>query len=234
MQHASETIGKLAAALAKAQQQLENPEKTLSATIASPFPREGTISFRYASLAQGLDIVRKALGEQEIAALQRTEIDKDIGLIRLNTVLVHSSGEWISSDWPVCATTEIAAPHRLGAALTYARRYALFALVGITGEDDFDAPDLPVEVSPRPATSSGLGLSGRPMQRSRLYSVPLSEETKRKLVSELAQIDTAEDLMLWVLRRLPLKNRLQTCDAGIIEAAYAAKLSELGAEKVGR
>src|SRR5436853_7483073 len=104
MQRASETIGKLAAALAKAQTQLENPEKTLSATITSAFPREGAVSFRYASLAQGLDIVRKALGEQEIAALQRTEIDKELGLIRLNTVLAHSSGEWIASEWPVLAT----------------------------------------------------------------------------------------------------------------------------------
>ena len=92
--------------------------------------------------------------------MQRTEIDGELGLIRLNTVLAHSSGEWISSDWPVCATAEVAAPHRLGAALTYARRYALFALVGIAGEDDLDAPDLPIRPEPRPAPSSpdGLGL----------------------------------------------------------------------------
>src|SRR5690349_4359577 len=54
-----------------------------------------------------------------------------------------------SSDWPVCPVGEIAAPHRLGAALTYARRYALFTLVGIAGEDDLDAPDLdPVPGTP--------------------------------------------------------------------------------------
>jgi hypothetical protein len=63
-------------------------------------------------------------------------------LIRLTTVLAHSSGEWLSSDWPVCATNETAAPRRIGAALTYARRYALFTLVAIAGEDDLDAPDL--------------------------------------------------------------------------------------------
>src|SRR5215467_7006206 len=122
MQQSSESIGKIAAALAQAQKQLENPEKTLTAVIASPFPREGAASFRYASLSSGLDIIRKALSEHEIAAIQRTEIDKDLGLIRLNTVLAHSSGEWIASDWPVCATSEIGAPHRLGSALTYARR----------------------------------------------------------------------------------------------------------------
>src|SRR5262249_49867285 len=87
-------------------------------------------------------IVRKTLGRHEIAALQSTEIDKEAGLIRLTTILAHSSGEWVSSEWPVCPVAETAAPHRMGAALTYARRYALFTLVGIAGEDDLDPPDL--------------------------------------------------------------------------------------------
>src|SRR5262249_699432 len=63
-------------------------------------------------------------------------------MVNLTTVLAHSSGEWIASDWPVCAIAETATPHRMGAALTYARRYALFTLVGIAGEDDLDAPDV--------------------------------------------------------------------------------------------
>src|SRR6202451_3395965 len=141
MQRSSETIGAIAGALAKAQSELTNPEKLLVATIQSPFPREGDRTFRYASLSSGLDIVRKALGKHEIATVQTTAID-EAGLIRLTTVLAHSSGEWVSSDWPVCPVSETAAPHRMGAALTYARRYALFTLVGIAGEDDLDAPDL--------------------------------------------------------------------------------------------
>jgi hypothetical protein len=142
MQRSSETIGAIAGALAKAQIELANPEKSLTATIRSPFPREGDRSFRYASLANGLDLVRKSLGRQEIATVQTTSIDEGAGLIRLTTTLAHSSGEWVSSDWPVCPVSETAAPHRMGAALTYARRYALFTLVGIAGEDDLDAPDL--------------------------------------------------------------------------------------------
>src|ERR1700724_544992 len=142
MHRSSESIGAIAAVLAKAQGELTNPEKSLTATIRSPFPREGDRTFRYASLASGLDIVRKALGKHEIATVQTTAID-EAGLIRLTTVLAHSSGEWVSSDWPVCPVSETAAPHRMGAALTYARRYALFTLVGIAGEDDLDAPDLP-------------------------------------------------------------------------------------------
>src|SRR3979490_2758149 len=148
MHRSSETIGAIAAALAKAQGELSNPEKSLTATIRSPFPREGDRTFRYASLASGLDIVRKSLGQHEIATVQTTAIDQESGQIRLTTLLAHASGEWISSDWPVCPTSETASPHRMGAALTYARRYALFALVGIAGEDDLDAPDLVAEPSP--------------------------------------------------------------------------------------
>jgi hypothetical protein len=142
MQRSSESIGAIAGALAKAQIELQNPEKSLSATIRSPFPREDDRSFRYASLSSGLELVRKSLGRHEIARVQTTSIDDAAGLIRLTTMLAHSSGEWVSSDWPVCPVSETATPRRMGAALTYARRYALFTLVGIAGEDDLDAPDL--------------------------------------------------------------------------------------------
>src|SRR5260370_10275855 len=143
MRRSSESIGAIAGALAKAQIELTNPEKSLVATIRSPFPREGDCTFRYASLSSGLDLVRKALGKHEIASVQTTAIDKESGLIQLTTVLAHSSGEWVSSECPVCPVCETAAPHKMRAALTYARRYALFTLVGIAGEDDLDAPDLP-------------------------------------------------------------------------------------------
>jgi hypothetical protein len=118
MQHSSDSVGALAAALAKAQAEIANPEKSLTATIVSPFPREGSRTFRYAPLSSGLDLVRKCLGQHEIATVQTTAIDRDSGLIRLTTTLVHASGEWVSSDWPVCPVSETAAPHRLGAALT--------------------------------------------------------------------------------------------------------------------
>jgi hypothetical protein len=137
----------------KAQTELANPEKSLTATIRSPFPREGERSFRYASLSSGLDLVRKSLGRHEIATVHTTSIDA-AGLIRLTTTLAHSSGEWVSSDWLVCPVSETATPHRMGAALTYARRYAPFTLVGIAGEDDLGAPDLNL---PRPAGSDEAG-----------------------------------------------------------------------------
>src|SRR5204862_2861905 len=127
--------------LAKAQAGLVNPVKSLTATIRTGRMGEGERSFRYAPLSSGLDIVRKALGQHEIATVQTTEIDQARGIVSLTTMLAHASGEWIASDWPVCPMAETANPQRMGAALTYARRYALFTLVGIAGEDDLDAPD---------------------------------------------------------------------------------------------
>src|SRR5258705_13247506 len=94
MHRSSESIGTIAAALAKAQGELINPEKSLTATIRSPFPRENDRTFRYASLSSGLDIVRKALGKHEIATVQTTAIDDEAGLIRLTTVLAHSPERW--------------------------------------------------------------------------------------------------------------------------------------------
>lgn len=158
MHQSSERIGAIAAALAKAQAALTNPEKTLTATIRSPFPREHDRTFRYASLASGLDIVRKTLSQQEIATIQTTRTVAATGQIHLPTLLAHASGEWISSDLRVCSGKEVEAPHRMGAALTYARRYALFALVGIAGEDDLDAPDViagpTASTEPRPGSAS--------------------------------------------------------------------------------
>lgn len=145
MHSSSETIGAIATALAKAQAELTNPEKTLTATIAAP---NGERTFRYASLATGLDLVRKCFGQQQIAVMQTTSVNQ--GQILLTTLLVHASGEWVSSLWPVCSAA-IPSAHVKGAALTYARRYALFTLVGIAGEDDLDAPEIAIQPEqPRP------------------------------------------------------------------------------------
>ena len=155
MHRSSDSIAALAAALAKAQMALTNPEKSLTGTLPANRPDEPGRTFRYAPLSAGLDIVRKVLGQHEIATLQTTVIDQDIQTVSLTTVLAHSSGEWIASDWPVCTLSEMATPRRMGAALTYARRYALFTLVGIAGEEDLDAPDLgrqPDEAAPKALT----------------------------------------------------------------------------------
>src|SRR6478735_4647539 len=142
MHRSSESVAAIATALAKAQTELSNPEKAMVGTVYN-VRSDSPQSFRYASLSSGLDIVRKTLGGQQIAVAQTTDIDRANGAVNLTTVLMHTSGEWIASHWPVCALSEISQPRRMGAALTYARRYALFTMVGIAGEDDLDsAPDL--------------------------------------------------------------------------------------------
>lgn len=233
MHRSSETIGAIATALAKAQSELSNPEKLLTATIRSPFPRESDQTFRYASLASGLDIVRKSLDQHEIATIQTTMIDQTSGQIHLTTLLAHASGEWISSDWPVCASTETAAPHRMGAALTYARRYALFALVGIAGEDDLDAPDPLVEPTPANLDSNDAGsnLRKRPA-KGKLHRPPVLDTEpslilREQLLAEISKLRNGDELALWAQQRLPAKNTLTASDAGIVEQAYQRLLDPI-------
>ncbi|MGY3697464.1 hypothetical protein ACVIGA_007544 [Bradyrhizobium sp. USDA 3240] len=229
MHQASEHIGTIAAALARAQAELTNPEKTLTAMIRSPFLRDDDRTFRYASLAAGLDIVRKTLSRQEIATIQTTRIEITTGHIHLTTLLAHASGEWISSDLPVCAVKDVEAPHRMGAALTYARRYALFALVGIAGEDDLDAPDA-VAAPPAPAPQVPAGAKATPakgaLNRVPVLDLTRSTELRERLLSQLAGLPPGDDLLVWAKVSLPLKNTLLEPDAKLVEVAYLTKLQE--------
>src|ERR1700692_1553644 len=127
MHRSGENVAAIATALAKAQTELSNPEKGMIGTVYNA-REDSHHSFRSASLSSGLDIIRKVLGGQQIAVTQTTDIDRASGTVNLTTLLVHTSGEWISSDWPVCRLSEHAAPGRMGAALTYARRYGLFTM----------------------------------------------------------------------------------------------------------
>src|SRR3984893_11069238 len=103
VQHSSDSVAALAAALAKAQAQLVNPEKSLTATIRTGRMGETERTFRYAPLSSGLEIIRKTLSEHEIAVIQTTVLDASSRILNLTTMLAHASGEWISSQWPVCA-----------------------------------------------------------------------------------------------------------------------------------
>jgi hypothetical protein len=233
MHRSSEQIGAIAGALARAQAELSNPEKSLTATIRSPFPREEDRTYRYASLASGLDIVRKTLSQQEIATVQTTRTEPDTGTIHMTTLLAHSSGEWISSDWPVCPAKDTDAPHRMGAALTYARRYALFALVGITGEDDMDAPDLQPAPAPSPVEpNSGPGGNKGRTPRGVLHRPPMlgeqkSAELRDRLLGELGALRTDQELLAWAKRSLEGKNSLQEPHSGAVDIAYREKLALL-------
>ena len=249
MQQSSSSIGNLAAALAKAQVELVNPEKSMVATMPADGKGAAKQTFRYAPLSGGLDIVRKTLGHHEIATVQATAIDHAAGIVNVTTTLAHSSGEWIASDWPVCSLEDIASPKQMGAALTYARRYALFALVGIAGEDDLDAPDLnatePAEagakeplLSGRTRPNGGRNHFGRkiPADRAtkehvnsgnaRLKS-QLSAVLRDQLLGELKEVDSVDAAAIWARRILPAKNSLNIADARQLENAFQARLAEL-------
>jgi hypothetical protein len=243
MQRSSESVGALAAALARAQAQLVNPEKSLTGVIQTGRPGEGGgRSFRYAPLSSGLDIVRRALGQHEIATVQSTAIDQPTGMVNLTTTLAHASGEWIASDWPVCPIAETANPQRMGAALTYARRYALFTLVGIAGEDDLDAPDLCEWPNAPPSSTLRQGQTtvtpqgwGNGRIRRGLKSAPRaavleasqSAELRDKLVAEIASITSLEGAATWAKQALAAKNSLTATDAGLVESAFEGKLSNI-------
>jgi ERF superfamily len=254
VQRSSESIGAIAAALAKAQAELTNPEKSLIATIRASHPRENDQTFRYAALSSGLDIVRKALGGHEIATVQTTAIDKEAGLIRLTTTLAHSSGEWLSSEWPVCAISETVAPRRMGAALTYARRYALFTLVGIAGEDDLDAPDLgaaanadadpgarlDVQASKKLVANEPLSVPLTARQKAKVIGLPRivldadqSKALSDQLVAELVDLKSADGAADWVHKNMPLKNALTTADAQAVEACFRERLDTIERGQVG-
>jgi ERF superfamily len=232
----SESFAALAAALAKAQAHLVNPEKSLTATIQTGRPGETARSFRYAPLSSGLEIIRKTLSEHEIAVIQTTAVDQASRLLTLTTLLAHSSGEWIASYWPVCSVAEVANPHRMGAALTYARRYALFTLVGIAGEDDLDAPDICMPASATGSSTAGLQLPSQTQGNGRVRGavktpspmvLPVDESAalRDRLLSEVAGLASQDSATSWAREAIASKNSLTATDAKMLEDAFEQKLS---------
>jgi hypothetical protein len=238
--------------LAKAQTELINPEKSLTATIRNGRAGEGERTFRYAPLSSGLDIVRKTLGQHEIAMVQTTAIDQAAGIVNLITMLAHASGEWIASDWPVCSVADTANPPRMGAALTYARRYALFTFVGIAGEDDLDAPDLCEGPLPPPFTTldrsvkrgdgqpvipsrtpgNGHGRGSKNSERPVILGRDQSAALREKLLIEVGHIPSADVAEGWAGEALAAKNSLTATDAKVVEDAFERRVSELQSSEI--
>jgi hypothetical protein len=241
MHRSSESVAAIATALAKAQTELSNPEKAMVGTIYNN-RSESPQSFRYASLSSGLDIVRKALGGHQIAIAQTTDIDRTNGTVNLTTLLLHTSGEWISSDWPVCQLSETSAPRRMGAALTYARRYALFTMVGIAGDDDLDAPPDATNDPAAARTAADAGPAENPapapLRQSQLQTgngtippnrVKLGAEEsaafRAELIREIESLP-GDGLQPRATAILKAKNRLSADDAKRVEEAFAARMAQ--------
>jgi hypothetical protein len=166
-------------------------------------------------------------------------------------MLAHASGEWIASDWPVCAVTETANPQRMGSALTYARRYALFTLVGIAGEDDLDAPDLDIAGCAPPSSASPASRGSRPRNGQTPVAprpdgngfagsadasepVPVvdgerSAVLRERLLTALASVASADLAESWAREALTLKPSMTADHAAHVEDAFVERLSQLAA-----
>lgn len=185
----SETVGAIFGALAEAQKTIQNPTKNA---------KNSHFKNTYTTLDEGLNVVRDALSAVGICVFQRTYLTD--ALLMMETVLGHSSGEWLSSHYPV-----IAVPYKPQdglAALTYARRGALFAAVGIAGEDD----------------------DGNTANKVTTITTGKSDTESAKLlesmISELQKCKTAEDLALWTMTNKDNKAKLNLTDQAIIVREY--------------
>src|ERR1700731_1750476 len=247
MHRSSDAIGNISGALAKAQAERRIQRNRSLLSSGPPSPGKPTAPSAMPR-CRAVWIFRKSLGRHEIATIQSTEIDKEAGLLRLTTILAHSSGEWISSEWPVCPISDVSSAQRMGAALTYARRYALFTLVGIAGEDDLDAPDLGADPNPAaelprppdhrkqpngqpqpaaaPRATAGGGNLPNPSAKT-VLGEQLSASLRESLIQQMARIDSEDQAAAWAHRNLPAKNTLTAADAKIVEERFQARLSRI-------
>jgi hypothetical protein len=147
----SDTLGKMAEALSKAQAEFPAIEKDKTAKVRGK-TKEGKVydyTYKYADIADVLAAVRPILGRHGLAFIQPTIIEG--GTIFVRSRLVHSSGEWIESEYPVASYAE-KDHQKIGAALTYARRYSGCAILGVAAEEDVDAGDAAADAgSSKPA-----------------------------------------------------------------------------------
>jgi hypothetical protein len=199
----SDQINEIAAAMAKAQANIQNPAKDK----VNPHFKS-----KYADLAAGLDCIRPALSGNGIAIFQATEVVDD-GVI-LKTRLVHTSGQWVESAYPV---SKFAKHQEMGAALTYAKRQALFSLVGVCGDEDDDG-NIAQKVDTRPAP--------KVVEPTRITA----DDSLRLLgvmKDTLAMCESRESLSLWVKANKDAKAQLLPDDQDDITDAYNRRAAEL-------
>lgn len=206
----SEALNELATALAKAQGKMTN------ATLNKVNPH---FKSKYADLAAIRDAVTLPLASEGIAVLQ--VVGSDEGGSYLTTRLVHTSGQWVESIHPLPATAK---PQEFGSALTYARRYSLAAICGISAEEDDDANGAGNEPTPtaRPSASRTVA------PQSKTATSPTEEFVKNQLAIIVTL--TLDGLKSWEAKHKGNMERLAKADAAAadeIDAAIAARRNEL-------
>jgi hypothetical protein len=171
----TDTVNELATAMAAAQGEFPVIEKNRTAQLKDALqgPGSGPREYKYADLANVLKGVLPILSKHKLAVLQPTFVEA--GHIFVRTRLVHASGQWIECEYPVCA---IHVDHqRMGSALTYAKRYALCALLGVAADDDDDGATAAKASTPEAARRARGHTSNRAPREPRPRNAPVVRPT---------------------------------------------------------
>jgi hypothetical protein len=186
----SPELNEIFAALAKAQAIIQNPEKNA---------KNPHFKSRYTTLDVGLTAVREALAAHGIAIFQRTYMNDK--LLMVQTVLGHSSGQWLSSEYPVIMYP--AKPQEAMSALTYSRRASLFAAAGIAGEDDDGNSIAKIEIDPSPEPTA-----------------PMSIIVRNMMLKELASCTNLKELATWSAKHGANKSKLTADDKAFVTTEF--------------
>ena len=188
----SDELNKLAEALAKAQGEIKNIEKT------KIHPH---LKSRYADIADGLEVIRPVLAKHSLSLVQATAFNQDTGLFILHTRLMHASGQWVESTYPLPTGGKAT---DIGSAITYARRYAAFSLVGVAGSTEDDDG---VAANNAPVTAKPIG-KGKPVGQ-------VSDEAKAELLKkgdEQAKQGTEAFREWWKALSIPDRSAFTTAE----------------------
>ena len=228
----SDQVNEIAAALAKAQGAIENPGRD----AVNPHFRS-----KYADLASGLVAIKKGLSDNGIAIVQVTYVNSDN--MMLETRLIHSSGQWITSHYPVCKMP--ANQQQMGSALTYARRYSLFALVGIAGStDDDDGNDArrtnvgTYDDDGSDAKRTNVGsiavMTGREVEKvgsemepAESFDPSKSNSEAMDIVAIIKECDTIKGLRAYAASVKSTKDKLQPADSMWVVKEYKTREAEI-------
>lgn len=202
----SESIGKLALALSKFQGEVKN-------VIAN---KKG-YGYMYADLAQVLDVTRPLCAKHELAVTQLCSTDEKGG-VTVETVLLHSSGEWLTTTIavPVSVSKGLSAAQGVGVCITYGRRYALCALLGVAQEDEDTDAALPKDKEEPVATVADVATTPQDKMTGKLKS----------------SLGNPNELPVQRLRKLITEHKLEAKEAGWLEHFKVDSLDKLGADEV--
>lgn len=204
----SESTDIIDAEITKAQKTMPNPDLD----GVNPAYRS-----KYTTLANGLGVAKEHLSAHGISVYQATRVEGDV--LMLDTRLA-CKGQWIEAEYPVCRFP--AKPQELGSALTYARRYSLFSLVGIAGEEDDDGNAANATPTQAPKRT--------PAKPDNKVSPELSASARAVAIEAIGMAQTLEILQSWGVDAKAEMDRMQPDDLAAVRAAFKRRHDDLKKE----